>query len=110
MPNETHLIEHPSGYIWGAAVRAAARSRFKFSLACESSLKDRLRAGLETHKVGLSEFAERKAEAQRNVGKLVRAMVNAQLAKDPAADVLEEWTILQVLDDQKMCPGLWPIC
>jgi hypothetical protein len=110
MPKETHLIERPSGYMWGAAVRAAARSRFKFSLACESSLKDRLRASLEAHKVGLSEFAERKAEAQRSVEKLVRAMVNAQLAKDPASDVLDEWTILQVLDDQKLCPGLWPIC
>jgi hypothetical protein len=110
MPKDTHLIEHPSGYMWGAALRAAARSRFKFSLPCESSLKDRLRAGLETHHVGLSEFAERKTEAQHSVEKLVRAMVNAQLAKDPAADILDEWTIAQVLDDQNLCPGLWPIC
>ena len=65
-----------------------------------------IRAGLETHKVGLNEFTERKAEAQSNVEKLVRAMINAQLTKDPAVDVLDEWTIFHVLNDEKMCPGL----
>jgi hypothetical protein len=96
--------------MWGAAVRAAARYRFKFSLRCENSLKEQLKTGLETYKVGLNEFTERKAEAQRNVEKLVRAMINAQLNKNPAADVLDDWTISHVLYDQKLCPGLWPIC
>jgi len=96
--------------MWGAAVRAAARHRFKFSLQCESGFKALLKAGLESHRVSLYEFTERKAEAQSNVEKLVRAMINAQLTKDPAADVIEEWTIVHVLHEEKMCPGLWPIC
>jgi hypothetical protein len=79
--------------MWGAALRAAARHRFKFSLQCESGFKALLKAGLETHKVGLYEFTERRAEAQGNVEKLVRAMINAQLTKDPAVDILDEWTI-----------------
>ena len=37
-------------------------------------------------------------------------MINAQLTKDPAVDVLDEWTIFHVLNDEKLCPGLWPIC
>jgi hypothetical protein len=110
MPKQTPLVQHPAGYLWGAAVRAAARHRFKFSLPCESRFKNRLRAGLETYQVGLPEFAERKAEAQRNIEKLVRAMINAQLAKQATADVLEEWTIVHVLEDKELCPGLWPIC
>lgn len=104
------VIQHPSGYMWGAAVRAAARHRFKFSLPCESGFKALLKTGLETNKVGLNEFTKRKAEAQGNVEKLVRAMINAQLTKDPAIDVLDEWTISHVLYDEKLCPGLWPIC
>jgi hypothetical protein len=44
------------------------------------------------------------------VEKLVRAMVHAQLEKDPTADILEEWTIASALYEQKLCPGLWPIC
>jgi len=109
MSEASSIIKHPAGHMWGAAVRAAARQRFKFSLQCESGLKERLKAGLETHKVGLQEFTERKAEAQKNVEKLVRAMINAQLTTDPAADVLEDWTILHVLHDEKLGPGLWPI-
>ena len=58
---------------------------------------------------GSKEFTERKAEAQKNVEKLVRAMINAQLTTDPAADILEDWTILHVLHDEKLGPGLWPI-
>ncbi len=104
------IIQYPSGYMWGAAVRAAARHRFKFSIRCESGFKALLKSGLETHKVGLYEFAERKAEAQGNVEKLVRAMINAQLTKDPAVDILDEWTMFHVLYDEKLCPGLWPIC
>jgi len=73
-------------------------------------IKALLKAGLEAHKVSLYEFTERKAEAQSNVEKLVRAMINAQLTKDPAIDVLDEWTILHVLNEEKLCPGLWPIC
>jgi hypothetical protein len=96
--------------MWGAAVRAAARHRFKFSLGCESGFKALLKAGLEAHKVSLSEFTERKAEAQSNTEKLVRAMINAQLNKDSAVDVLDEWTIIHVLHEEKMCPGLWPFC
>ena len=103
-------IQHPSGYMWGAAVRAAARHRFKFSLACESGFKTLISSGLEAHNVGLHEFAERKAEAQSNVEKLVRAMIDAQLTRDPALDVLDEWTIAHVLHEQQLCPGLWPIC
>ena len=110
MAETPSIIQHPSGYMWGAAVRAAARHRFKFSLQCESGFKALLNSGLKTHKVGLHEFAERKAEAQSNVEKLVRAMINAQLTKDPAIDILDEWTIFHVLYDEKLCPGLWPIC
>jgi hypothetical protein len=96
--------------MWGAAVRAAARHRFKFSLQCESGFKALLKAGLESHKVSLYEFTERRAEAQSNVEKLVRAMINAQLTKDSGVDVLDEWTIFHVLNEEKLCPGLWPIC
>ena len=73
-------------------------------------LQRRLKSGLELHKVGLYEFAERKTEAQGNIEKLVRAMINAQLTKDPAVDILDEWTIFQRSLRQKLCPGLWPIC
>jgi len=110
MAETPSVIKHPAGYIWGAAVRAAARHRFKFSLRCESGFKALLKAGLETHKVGLYEFAERRAEAQGNTEKLVRAMINAQLTKDSAVDILDEWTIFHVLYEEKMCPGLWPFC
>jgi hypothetical protein len=110
MAETPSIIRHPSGHMWGAALRAAARHRFKFSLQCESGFKALLKAGLEAHKVSLYEFTERKVEAQSNVEKLVRAMINAQLTKDPAIDVLDEWTILHVLNEEKMCPGLWPIC
>lgn len=110
MAETPSIIRHPSGHMWGAALRAAARHRFKFSLQCESGFKALLKAGLETHKVGLYEFTERRAEAQGNVEKLVRAMINAQLTKDPAVDVLDEWTIFHVLNNEKLCPGLWPIC
>ena len=110
MAETPSVIQHPSAYMWGAAVRAAARQRFKFSLQCESDFKALLNASLKTHHVGLHEFTERKAEAQSNIEKLVRAMINAQLTKDPAVDVLDEWTILHVLNQEKLCPGLWPIC
>jgi len=110
MAETPSIIQHPSGYMWGAAVRAASRHRFKFSIRCESGIKALIKSGLETHKVGLREFAERKTEAQSNIEKLVRAMINAQLTKDPAIDILNEWTIFHVLYDEKMCPGLWPIC
>jgi hypothetical protein len=110
MAETPSIIRHPSGHMWGAAVRAAARHRFKFSLQCESGFKALLKAGLEAHKVSLSEFTERRTEAQSNVEKLVRAMINAQLTKDPAVDVLDEWTIFHVLNEEKLCPGLWPIC
>src|ERR1700687_4662571 len=96
------VIRYPSGHMWGAAVRAAARHRFKFSLQCESGFKALLKAGLETYKVGLYEFTERKAEAQANVEKLVRAMINAQLTKDPAVDILDEWTIFHVLNQERL--------
>ena len=110
MAETPSIIRHPSGHMWGAALRAAARHRFKFSLQCESGFKALLKAGLEAHKVSLYEFTERKAEAQSNVERLVRAMINAQLTKDPAIDVLDEWTIFHVLNEEKLCPGLWPIC
>lgn len=110
MAETPSIIRHPSGYMWGAALRAAARHRFKFSLQCESGFKALLKAGLETHKVSLYEFTERRSEAQANVEKLVRAMINAQLTKDPAIDILDEWTIFHVLYEEKLCPGLWPIC
>lgn len=110
MAEEPSIIQHPSGFLWGAAVRAAARHRFKISMRCESALKERLKSGLEVNKVGLYEFTERKNEAQSNVEKLISAMINAQLAKDPTVDILDEWTIFHVLYDEKLCPGLWPIC
>jgi len=110
MPEEPTIVQHPSGFLWGAAVRSAARHRFKFSIQCENSFKQRINSGLEAFKVGLLEFTERKSEAQGNVEKLVSAMVRAQLEKDPAIDVLDEWTIPYALHDAKLCPGLWPIC
>jgi hypothetical protein len=106
---EESIIKHPSGFLWGAAVRTAARHRFKFSIRCEACFKERLKSGLEINKVGLYEFAERKAEAQANIEKLVGAMINAQLEKDPTVDILDEATIRHLLDDEKFCPGLWPI-
>ena len=110
MADEFPIIKHPSGFLWGAAVRTAARQRFKFSMRCEARFKERLKSGLEVNNVGLSEFAERKSEAQVNVEKMVGAMINAQIAKDPAVDILDEWTIFHALDRDKLCPGLWPIC
>jgi hypothetical protein len=110
MAEPSSFVQHPSGYMWGAAVRAAARHRFKFSIPCEGSFKALLKSSLETHNISLVEFTQRKAEAQSNVEKLVRAMINAQLTKDPSIDVLDEWTISHVLNEEKFCPGLWPIC
>jgi len=110
MPGDSPLIRNPSGFLWGAAVRAAGRHRFKFSLRCESSFKECVRTGLEIYKVGLYEFTERKNEAQSNVEKLVRTMVRAQLEKDSTADILDDWTISYALYEGKLCPGLWPIC
>jgi hypothetical protein len=110
MAEEQSIITHPSGYLWGAAVLAAARHRFKFSLGCENSFKALLKSGLESHQVSVYEFTERKTEAQGNIEKLVRAMIHAQLTKDPGVDILDEWTILHVLKGEKLCPGLWPIC
>jgi hypothetical protein len=110
MAEEPSIIQHPSGFLWGAAVRSAARHRFKISMRCESAFKERLKAGLQVNKVGLYEFTERKTEAQSNVEKLVTAMINAQIAKDPKIDILDEWTVVHALYDEKLCPGLWPIC
>jgi len=110
MAEEPPIIQHPSGFLWGAAVRAAARHRFKISMQCENLFKERFKSGLESNHVGLQEFTQRKSEAQSNVEKLVSAMINAQLAKDPTADILDEWTIPHALYEEKLCPGLWPIC
>jgi hypothetical protein len=110
MAHDPSMIQNPSGFLWGTAVRAAARHQFKISMGCESALKERLKSGLEVNKVGLKEFAKRKSEAQNNVERLISAMVNAQLAKDPTIDVLDDWTIFHALHDEKLCPGLWPIC
>jgi hypothetical protein len=110
MAEEPLIVQHPSGFLWGAAVRAAARHRFKISMQCESLFKERFKSGLESNNVGLQEFTQRKSEAQSNVEKLVSAMINAQLAKDPTADILDEWTISHALYEEKLCPGLWPIC
>jgi hypothetical protein len=110
MTDESPIIKYPSGFLWGAAVRTAARQRFKFSIRCEACFKERLKSGLELNKVGLYEFAERKAEAQVNIERMVGAMINAQIAKDPGVDILDEWTIFHALFDDKLCPGLWPIC
>ncbi len=110
MDDEPSIIQHPSGFLWGAAIRAAARQRFRVSMRCESALKERFKSALELNKVGMREFTERKSEAQSNVEKLIAAMINLQLAKDPTVDVLDDWTIFQALEGGKLCPGLWPIC
>ncbi len=110
MAEEPSIIQHPSGFLWGAAVRSAARHRFKISMRCESAFKERLKAGLQVNKVGLYEFTERKTEDQSNVEKLVTAMINAQIAKDPKIDILDEWTIFHAYMTRNYCPGLWPIC
>jgi hypothetical protein len=110
MTEDPLIVQHPSGFLWGTAVRTAARHRFKISMQCESAMKESFKSGLEVYNVDLREFTERKSEAQSNVEKLVLAMVQAQLAKDPTVDILEEWTLPHSLFDQKLCPGLWPIC
>jgi hypothetical protein len=110
MVEEPSIVKHPSGFLWGAAVRAAARRRFKISMRCENAFKERIKSGLEVNKVGLYEFSERKTEAQSNVEKLIAAMINAQVTKDPTVDLLDEWTISHALYGEKLCPGLWPIC
>jgi hypothetical protein len=110
MAHEQSMIQNPSVFLWGTAVRAPSRHQFKISMRCESVLKEQLKSGLEVNKVGLQEFAERKNEAQSNVEKLISAIVNAQLAKDPTIDVLDDWTMFHVMHDEKLCPGLWPIC
>lgn len=110
MNEDPLIVQHPAGFLWGAAVRTAARHRFKISMQCESAMKERFNSGLEVYNVSLREFTERKSEAQSNVEKLVLAMVQAQLAKDPTVDVLEEWTIPHVLYEEELCPGFWPLC
>jgi len=110
MSEEPFIVHHPLEFLWGVAVRAAARSQFKISLQCESAFKARLKLGLETNSVGANEFTKRRTEAQSNIEKLIRAMIDAQMAKDPTVDVINEWTILHVLGHDKLCPGLWPVC
>ena len=51
MAETPSVIQHPAGYIWGAAVRTAARHRFKFSLGCESGFKALLKAGSKVTKL-----------------------------------------------------------
>ena len=86
-----------------ASFQVLARSAKALSKHC-------FKSGLETHNVTLAVFNQRKAEAQTNVEKLVRAMINAQLTKDSSVDILDEWTISHVLHQEKLCPGLWPVC
>ena len=103
-------MQHPPQFLWGAALRAAARGGFKISMGCESVLKQQIKSGLEVNKVGRYEFAKRKTEAQGNIEKLIATMINAQLAKDPKADILDDWTVAHALYAGKLCPGLWPVC
>jgi hypothetical protein len=110
MAGDPSLIQYPSGFLWGAALRAVARRRFKISIPCENALKQQIKSGLDVNRVGLSEFTERKAEAQSNIEKLIATMINAQLAKDPKAEILDDWTVPHALYDEKLCPALWPIC
>ena len=110
MAGDPSIIQYPSGFLWGAALRAMARRRFKISIQCEDALKGQIKSGLEVNRVGLHEFTERKAEAQSNIEKLIATMINAQLAKDPKADTLDDWTVPHALYDEKLCPALWPIC
>ena len=58
MAETPSTIRHPSGHMWGAAVRAAARHRFKFSLQCESGFKALLKAGGHPNGVSASLFTE----------------------------------------------------
>ncbi len=64
--------------------------------------------GLQVNKVGLYEFTERKTEAQSNVEKLVTAMINAQIAKDPKIDILDEWTIFHAYMTRNYVPDFGP--
>jgi hypothetical protein len=50
MVEEPSIVKHPSGFLWGAAVRAAARRRFKTSMQCENAFKERIKSGLEVNK------------------------------------------------------------
>lgn len=59
---------------------------------------------------GSTNSAKRKSEAQSNVEKLATTVIHAQLAEDPRADILDEWTVLHALYGEKLCPGLWPFC
>jgi hypothetical protein len=67
----------------GRSGTGSGQGSFQVLHPLRKCFKALIKSGLETHKVGLYEFAERKAEAQGNVEKLVRAMINAQLTKDP---------------------------
>ena len=110
MAADPFLIQHPSGFLWGAALRAAARGGFKISMRCESVLKEQNKSALEVNRAGRYEFTKRKTEAQGNIEKLLATLINAQLAKDPKADILDDWTVAHALHAGKLCPGLWPVC
>src|ERR1700686_1685653 len=110
MNEDQSTIHHPAGLLWGAVVRVPARNQFKISMPCENALKERFMSGLKVNEVGLVEFNQRRTEAQSNVEKLVSVIISAQLEQDPKVDVLDEWTVSYALNDEKLCPGLWPVC
>jgi len=104
------LAKDPAAHMWQVAVRIAAGQKFHFSPECEAGLKERLKAGLEVHKVGLYEFRERIKEAETSIEKLVQLTISEEKARDPASRLLHEPSMFAALYTRKLCPGLWPVC
>jgi hypothetical protein len=104
------LTKDPAAYLWEVAVKIAAEQQFGFSPECEVNLKERFKAGLEVHKIGLYEFRERIKEAEESIEKLVQLTITEELAGNPASKLLHETSMFTALYTRKLCPGLWPIC
>jgi hypothetical protein len=104
------LTKDPAAYMWEVAVKIAAKQKFRFSPECEAGLKERFKAGLEVHKIGLYEFRERITEAEENIEKLVQLTISEEITSNPASQLLHEPSMFTALYTRKLCPGLWPIC
>jgi hypothetical protein len=110
MTEPSPLTKDPAVYLWEVAVSTAAKHKFRFSPECEANLKERLKAGLLVYKVGLYEFRERLNEAEEGIEKLILATIEQEIARDPAAMLLQETSMFHALYTRKLCPGLWPLC
>ena len=102
MVEEPSIVKHPSGFLWGAAVRAAARRRFKISMRCENAFKERIKSGLEVNKVGLYEFSERKTDDKRSDGGPARRMDDFSRA---LWREIVSWSLADLLKNSGLSPG-----